>query len=138
MLKLSKGLFTRNNIVRAIFIVIVFVGGIVLLRNNREGFDQDQDNILVGKLLSTPLDCGGGVPAFPRYSGTCSETYTPESGNHDKLQYCVNEADINPNTPIDKLQQSIDVKTCALLTKHYNKSQLDAMNQNPDGTPCPD
>ena len=138
MIKLSKGLFTRNNIVRAIFIVIVFVGGIVFLRNNREGFDQDQDNILVGNLLSSPLNCGGGVPAFPRYSGTCSETYTHESGNHDKLQYCVDETDINPNTLVKNLQQSIDAQTCNLLTKHYSKSQLDAMNQSPNGTPCPD
>ena len=138
MLKLSKGLFTRNNIVRAIFIAIVFVGGMVLLRNNREGFDQDQDNILVGKLLSSPLDCGGGVPAFPRYSGTCRETYTPESGNHDMSRYCVDEVVIKPNTLVKNLQQSIDTQTCTLLTKHYSKSQLDAMNQNPDGTPCPD
>jgi len=137
MIKLSKGirLFTRNNIIRVIFIAFVVIGGIVLLRNNREGFDQAQENILIGNLLSKPLNCGSSY-TYQKYSGTCAETYTPESGNHDNLQYCVNEADIDPSTPVANLQQSIDTQTCNLLTHNYTTSQLNAMNKNPDGTPC--
>ena len=138
MIKLSKGirLFTRNNIIRVIFIALVVIGGIVLFRvNNREGFDQDQEKILIGNLLSKPLNCGSGH-TYPRYSGTCDETYTHESGNHDKLQYCVNEVDIHPSTPVANLQQSIDTQTCNLLTHNYTTNQIGAMNQNPDGTSC--